>query len=91
MDAIRGSKTAVFTASSSRDYEVMLNRDPELAPKYMVTGVNTSLLPNRISWFFDFHGPSMAVDTACSASLSALHLACQSLHAREANMVRCAR
>ena len=36
-------------------------------------------IPNRVSFFFDWSGPSMAVDTACSGSLTALHLACESL------------
>ncbi|OEV25644.1 hypothetical protein AN220_12625, partial [Streptomyces nanshensis] len=38
---------------------------------------------NRVSAFFDFTGPSLAVDTACSASLTAVHLACQSIRAGE--------
>ena len=38
---------------------------------------------NRISYHFDFHGPSLAIDTACSASLAAVHLACASLRNRE--------
>ncbi|CAM2067526.1 SDR family NAD(P)-dependent oxidoreductase [Sulfidibacter corallicola] len=38
---------------------------------------------NRISYFFNFQGPSMAVDTACSASLTALHLACHSIRRNE--------
>ncbi|MFI1358016.1 SDR family NAD(P)-dependent oxidoreductase [Streptomyces sp. NPDC020898] len=40
-------------------------------------------MANRASYQFDWHGPSMAVDTACSASLTALHLACQSLRTGE--------
>ncbi|WP_439596797.1 SDR family NAD(P)-dependent oxidoreductase [Falsiroseomonas sp.] len=38
---------------------------------------------NRISHHFDFGGPSLAVDTGCSASLTALHLACESLRRGE--------
>ena len=40
-------------------------------------------IANRVSWLFDFHGPSMAVDTACSASAAALHLACEALRRGE--------
>ncbi|EDN72966.1 Putative polyketide synthase [Beggiatoa sp. SS] len=36
-------------------------------------------IANRISYYFDFQGPSMAVDTMCSSSLTAIHLACESL------------
>ena len=38
-------------------------------------------LANRLSYFLDAHGPSIVVDTACSASLTALHLACEALRA----------
>ncbi|HHI92460.1 MAG TPA: SDR family NAD(P)-dependent oxidoreductase [Gammaproteobacteria bacterium] len=40
-------------------------------------------IANRVSFFFDWCGPSLAVDTACSASLTALHLACESLKRKE--------
>jgi len=42
-------------------------------------------IANRVSFFFDWCGPSMAVDTACSASLTALHLACESLKRNESH------
>ncbi|PEP90519.1 hypothetical protein CN582_28815, partial [Bacillus wiedmannii] len=38
-----------------------------------------SSIANRVSYFLNLHGPSMAVDTMCSSSLTAIHLACQSL------------
>lgn len=41
---------------------------------------------NRISYYMDLHGPSMPVDTMCSSSLSALHLACESLRRGECRM-----
>ncbi|VXD25132.1 amino acid adenylation domain-containing protein [Planktothrix paucivesiculata] len=40
-------------------------------------------LPNRISYFFNFTGPSMAIDTSCSSSLTAVHLACESIRRGE--------
>jgi len=45
------------------------------------------MLANRLSWFYDFSGPSMTVDTACSGGLVALHLACQELLAGSVDMV----
>jgi len=87
LKTLAGSNTSVYMAASVRDYEVMLNRDPEQLPKHMGTGTGTSILANRVSWFFDCRGPSVALDTACSGSLTALHLACQSLRDGESDMV----
>ncbi len=40
---------------------------------------SASTVANRVSYFYDFHGPSMAVDTMCSSSLTAIHLACEAI------------
>ncbi|MFF0826320.1 SDR family NAD(P)-dependent oxidoreductase [Brevibacillus sp. NPDC003359] len=42
-------------------------------------GVNSSSIPNMVSYHLNFHGPSMAVDSMCSSSLTAIHLACESI------------
>ncbi|NSL86228.1 SDR family NAD(P)-dependent oxidoreductase [Chitinophaga sp. Mgbs1] len=44
---------------------------------------NPSSIANRVSYYCNFHGPSMAIDTMCSSSLTALHLACKSLQLGE--------
>lgn len=82
-----GSNTSVFVTGFNHDYLRILDADAEIALKYRPTGTTNSLLSNRVSWFFDFKGPSMTIDTACSSSLVALHLAVQSLRSRESSMV----
>jgi len=88
IDSVAGTSTCVYVGTSARDYEALLLRDPEMPAKYLGTGIGTSLLSNRVSWFFDLRGPSVTLDTACSSSLTAMHLACQSLRAHESSMVR---
>ena len=85
MEAMAGSKTSVYVGNSAHDYEHLIMRDTDQAGKYVGTGVGTSLLANRISWFFDFRGSSMTIDTACSSSLSAVYLGCQSILNGEAD------
>ncbi|MBV9490039.1 MAG: SDR family NAD(P)-dependent oxidoreductase, partial [Verrucomicrobia bacterium] len=43
-------------------------------------------IANRVSYFFNWHGPSMAIDTMCSSSLTAIHLACESLRRGESEL-----
>ncbi|MES2741333.1 MAG: SDR family NAD(P)-dependent oxidoreductase, partial [Pseudomonadota bacterium] len=52
----------------------------------MVLAGNPANIANRVSYFGNFHGPSMAVDTMCSSSLTTLHLACQSLRRGECSV-----
>ncbi|KXJ94940.1 polyketide synthetase [Microdochium bolleyi] len=76
---LRGSDTAVYVGVMCGDYEALLLRDTDSMPTYHATGIARSILSNRISYFFDWHGPSMSIDTACSSSLIALHQAVQVL------------
>lgn len=87
LEKAAGSKTVVFVGSFAKEYETLFSRDPELQPKYQATGTGSAMLANRLSWFYDFKGPSITLDTACSSSLNALHLACSSLRNRESTMV----
>ncbi len=84
-DRLRGSKTGVFIGIGTHDYSIMLWQQPVNEP-YATTGTGNCIAANRISYLFDFKGPSLAVDTACSSSLVALHLACQSLWNGESDM-----
>lgn len=74
-DDIRGSKTGVFIGAFQSETDDYLNRDPERVTGYGLTGCCRAMFANRISYSFDFNGPSYAVDTACSAGLFALQQA----------------
>ncbi|PYI00238.1 ketoacyl-synt-domain-containing protein [Aspergillus sclerotiicarbonarius CBS 121057] len=87
MENAKGSKTAVYTGCMANDYNHIVSRDADLLPRYTALGASPSMLSNRLSWFFDFHGPSLSVDTACSSSLVALDLACQGLRNGDSDMV----
>ncbi|KAF3905358.1 hypothetical protein AA313_de0209816 [Arthrobotrys entomopaga] len=86
LSRISGSKTSVHVGCLSQDYYFANARDPENAGKYAATGTDFSILANRLSWFYNLKGPSLAVQTACSSSLVALDLACQLLRSGETNM-----
>lgn len=84
---LRGSQTGVYVGLMSSDYKDLLGNDQESYPTYFATGTAASILSNRISYFFDWHGPSMTIDTACSSSLVALHQAVQLLRSGDGTEV----
>jgi acyl transferase domain-containing protein/acyl-CoA synthetase (AMP-forming)/AMP-acid ligase II/acyl carrier protein len=85
-DRLRSSATGVFVGLSNVDYARLQLGSLETLDAYAGTGNSPSIAANRLSFFFDFRGPSLAVDTACSSSLVAVHLACQSLRSGECSL-----
>jgi polyketide synthase 13 len=77
--SLRGESVGVFVGTSVADYSFLAMSDPTVAHPYAITGNASSVVANRVSYFFDFHGPSVAVDTACSSSLVATHQAIKAL------------
>lgn len=82
---IRGSKTGVFIGVSASESDEYWTNDPDQINGYALTGCCRAMFPNRISYSFDFNGPSYAVDTACSSSLYAMHQAIASIRSGECN------
>ncbi len=82
---LAGSDCAVYVGIAGTDYSNRRIDDPSIADSYAMTGSTASIASNRLSYVFDFHGPSISVDTACSSSLVALHQACRSLWDGEAS------
>ncbi|RAK87226.1 polyketide synthase [Aspergillus costaricaensis CBS 115574] len=86
IEQVAGSKTSVFAGSFCSDYHMLQIKDPLNVPKNATAGTGRNMIANRISWFYDFLGPSATVDTACSSSLMAVDLACQSIWGGDAAM-----
>ena len=80
LNEIKGSDIGVFVGVSSSDARVL---GQSRKPPPPGTSLVSSIAANRISHSFGLTGPSMAIDTACAASLSALHAACTSLRLQE--------
>ncbi|ELT99721.1 hypothetical protein CAPTEDRAFT_89190 [Capitella teleta] len=81
LHSLRGSKTGVFIGCIGSECHEVWPNDPEKITGYELTGCARSMFANRLSFFFDFKGPSYVIDTACSSSLLALNEALQSIRA----------
>ncbi|XP_055312062.1 fatty acid synthase-like [Sitodiplosis mosellana] len=78
---LRGSRTGVYIGVSNSDIEEYWNADSDRVNGYGLTGCTRAMFANRVSFTFDFNGPSYACDTACSSSLYALSQAFSDLKA----------
>lgn len=84
--ALEQEKVGVFVGIMYNHYQ--LNGLEAYTKDRSIPAVNSSYasVANRVSYIMDFKGPSMAVDTMCSSSLTALHLACESIRHGESSM-----
>ncbi|BAV98290.1 modular polyketide synthase [Lysobacter enzymogenes] len=83
---LRGRAVGVFAGVTHHDYKELLANAGVPAGPYHYTGTATVVVPNRISHYFGFRGPSVPVDTACSSALNAVHQAIQSLESGECEL-----
>ncbi|WP_102868705.1 type I polyketide synthase [Pseudovibrio exalbescens] len=79
--SLSGGNVGVFVGASALDYGAESLFDPSVATGHFMTGNTLSIVANRLSYIFDFKGPSFSVDTACSSSLVALNEAVDALNA----------
>jgi acyl transferase domain-containing protein len=81
--AFSGSRTGVYIGVFTFDYRDRLGKLLDTIEGHVSTGTHTALIPNRVSYFLNLHGPSLPIDTACSSSLVALHKAAHAIRRGE--------
>jgi len=89
---IKGTRTGLFIGSNDYYFDYLMPGlpgavvDEPMWYSYASTGNVKSYLARRISYYFDLRGPGVLIDTACASSLTAIHLACQSIANGECEM-----
>lgn len=79
--SLKGSKTGVFVAIEDNEYlQLLIELGIKLRDPF---GQATSMVANRLSYFFDFRGPSEIVNTMCSGAAVAIHRAVKALQSNE--------
>lgn len=86
--SLRGQRGGVFLGVADNEYLPLLRRHADLTPDlaYLGTGTKLNVIAGRVSYVFGLEGPSIVIDTACSSSAVAAHLACQSLRSGESDI-----
>ncbi len=81
--SLRGTDTGVFVGITGSDYSMLVPAEYE---GYRVTGTMSSVASGRIAYTLGLEGPAVSVETACSSSGVALHMAAQALRAGECSL-----
>lgn len=77
---LQGLRVGTYVGVMYSQYQ-LIQAEQALSGNFVSLGSSYASIANRVSYFFDFRGPSMAIDTMCSSSLTAIHLACEALRA----------
>ncbi|WP_264077792.1 type I polyketide synthase [Mycolicibacterium houstonense] len=85
--ALRGSRTGIFTGVAANEYAHLLSAEPiDKIEPHFITGNALNAISGRVAFALGFEGPAVAIDTACSSALVAIHQACQALRAGDCDM-----
>ncbi|MGR8931280.1 MAG: amino acid adenylation domain-containing protein [Gammaproteobacteria bacterium] len=85
VSALKKETVGVFVGVEFCDYKDLLDQLGEYKAE-MAIGNAPNMTANRVSFYFDFNGPSEAIDTACSSSLIAVNRAVRSIQSGESSM-----
>ncbi|QCX74519.1 Erythronolide synthase, modules 3 and 4 [Streptomyces sp. YIM 121038] len=84
--SLRASRTGVFAAAIDQGYAQLGTGAPDTVRGFLMTGNSMSVMSGRVAYALGLEGPAVTVDTACSASLVALHQAARALRADECSL-----
>ncbi|MER6205673.1 type I polyketide synthase [Streptomyces sp. NPDC001642] len=84
--SLRGSSTGVFVGAGEQDYAGGVTDAPEGVANHLLLGHTASVLSGRVAYVYGLEGPTLTLDTACSAGLVALHLAVRALRSGECDL-----
>ncbi|MDQ1355374.1 MAG: polyketide synthase PksN, partial [Acidobacteriota bacterium] len=84
--ALSGSRTALFVGVSTNDYNELLKDWGIDIEAHISTGINNSIIANRVSYLLNLLGPSETIDTACSSSLVAMRRGVDCIRSGECEM-----
>ena len=83
LEDLSAANVGCYVANFTSDFYAIQSKDSDSLHRYSATGSTSTILSNRISHVFNLKGPSLTIDTACSSSITALHMACEALRNRE--------
>ncbi|MGD9621705.1 MAG: type I polyketide synthase [Mycolicibacterium sp.] len=85
--ALRGSRTGIFVGVAANEYAHLLSGESiDKIEPYFITGNALNAVSGRVAFALGLEGPAVAVDTACSSALVAVHQACQALHSGDCDV-----